>query len=87
MRTRSFVAGAAAGLLVCLVGLRSAHADPKAEVQQKIKEGMENYDLMDYDNAKKALNTAIERAKTRTGMVAAFKSSVKSVCEKATIPS
>jgi len=62
MRTRSFVAGAALGLLFCL-SVRTAHADPKAEVQQKIKEGMENYDLMDYDNAKKALNQAIDKGK------------------------
>jgi hypothetical protein len=64
MRTRSFVAGAApiVGLLFCL-SARTAHADPKAEVQQKIKEGMENYDLMDYDNAKKALNQAIDKGK------------------------
>jgi len=62
MRTRSFVAGAAVVLLFCL-GSRTVHADPKGEVQAEIKKGMESYDLMDYDAAKKQLGQAIDKAK------------------------
>ena len=51
-------------LVGCVVGgTRAAHADPKGDVQAKIKEGMESYDLLDYDAARKALNQAIAIAK------------------------
>ncbi len=40
-----------------------AGADAKSEVQTKIKEAMESYDLMDYDAAKKLLNQAVAVAK------------------------
>jgi hypothetical protein len=62
MRVRSFVAIAA-----ILVGMavvpHSAHASPKGDIQTKIKEAMENYDLMDYEAAKKLLQQALAIAK------------------------
>jgi hypothetical protein len=64
MGTRSFVALAA--LFVLELGLgapRPAAADPKADIVQKSKEGMESYDLMDYDAAKKHLAQALVIAK------------------------
>src|SRR6267142_914836 len=59
MRARSLAAFAA----VILVGISSAHADPKADIEKKIKEAMESYDLMDYDASKKLLNQALAAAK------------------------
>jgi len=41
----------------------SVHADPKSDISSKSKEAMENYDLMDYDAAKKLLNQALASAK------------------------
>ena len=50
--------------VVMLFALRgTAHADPKGEINAKIKEAMESYDLMDYDAARKALNQALAVAK------------------------
>ena len=40
-----------------------AHADAEGDIETKIKEAMENYDLMDYDAAKKLLNQALAIAK------------------------
>jgi hypothetical protein len=40
-----------------------ASADPKGDIAAKSKEAMENYDMMDYDAAKKALNQALAVAK------------------------
>jgi hypothetical protein len=62
MRVRSFVAIAA---ILVGIGLapHSAHASPKGDIQAKIKEAMENYDLMDYDAAKKSLTQALAIAK------------------------
>jgi len=49
---------------VALVGApRPVHADPKKDVEQKIKEAMENYDLFEYEEARKLLNTALTIAK------------------------
>src|SRR5262245_57083267 len=62
MRIGSLVAGVATVVLLCGLA-KSAYADPKGEVTQKIKEAMENYDLMDYEAAKKLLNQAIAVAK------------------------
>src|SRR2546425_8195847 len=59
MRARSLAAFAA----VILVGMGSAKADPKADIEKKIKEAMESYDLMDYDASKKLLNQALATAK------------------------
>src|SRR5438270_8513671 len=59
MRARSLAAFAA----VIFVGLGTAHADPKGDIEKKIKEAMENYDLMDYDASKKLLNQALAVAK------------------------
>jgi hypothetical protein len=59
MRTRSLAVAAA--ILIC--GLRTAHADPKGDIQAKLKEAMESYDLIEYDAAKKSLNQAIAIAK------------------------
>jgi len=61
MGTRSLVAWVA--LVVALGVTRTAAADAKAEVVQKSKEAMENYDLMDYEAAKKLLNQAINAAR------------------------
>ncbi len=62
MGSRSLVASAA--IFVGLGwSLGTAHADPKGDVQTKIKEAMESYDLMDYDAAKKLLNQAVANAK------------------------
>lgn len=58
MGTRAWVVAA-----VLAIGASSAWADPKADVSSKTKEAMENYDLMDYDAAKKALNQALATAK------------------------
>lgn len=59
MRVRCFVA-----TLAILFGFfGTAHASPKGDIQTKIKEAMENYDLMDYDAAKKLLQQALAIAK------------------------
>src|SRR4051812_3746867 len=57
MGTRAWVVAAV------LMVASSAHADPKADISSKSKEAMENYDLMDYDAAKKLLNQALSTAK------------------------
>ena len=57
---------AAASVLVDgFVADRVAHADAKAkkEIEQKIKEAMENYDLLEYEEARKILNQALTIAK------------------------
>jgi len=46
-----------------LVGIGTAYAGPKQDIQAKVKEAYENYDLMDYDAAKKSLNQALAIAK------------------------
>ncbi len=48
---------------VLLVSVTSAIAGPKEDIQKKTTEAMENYDLMDYDAAKKLLNQALAIAK------------------------
>jgi len=63
MGTRSFVALAALFLALGLGAPRRAAADPKADIAQKSKEGMESYDLMDYEAAKKHLGQALAIAK------------------------
>lgn len=60
MGIRSYVALVAT---ILLAAPRFAHADPKGDVQTKIKEAMESYDLMDYEVAKKLLNQAVATAK------------------------
>jgi len=67
MRTarRTLVAAAAAVVLMVL-GLaaeRTAHAEPRKDIQQKIKEAMENFDLLEYEEARKLLNQALTIAK------------------------
>jgi hypothetical protein len=57
MGTRAWVVAAV------LVAASSAYADPKGDITSKSKEAMENYDLMDYDAAKKLLNQALASAK------------------------
>src|SRR5258708_474456 len=52
-----------ATLVFVLGAPRAVRADIKADVQAKIKEAMESYDLMDYDAAKKLLNQAVATAK------------------------
>jgi len=59
MRVRSL----AAFVAVILVRLSTAHADPRADIEKKIKDAMESYDLMDYDASKKLLNQALATAK------------------------
>ena len=64
MGTRSFVALAALFVLELGFGSpRPAAADPKADIAQKSKEGMESYDLMDYAAARKHLAQALAIAK------------------------
>lgn len=58
------IAAAAAAAIVVVLGLaRPAFADAKRDIATKTKEAMENYDLMDYDAAKKLLNQALAIAK------------------------
>ena len=57
MGTRAWVMAAV------LVAAATAHGDPKVDISSKSKEAMENYDLMDYDAAKKLLNQALASAK------------------------
>ena len=60
MGTRSV----AIATVVMVLGLaRSGYADPKGDIQQKGREAMEAYDLMDYDAAKKSLNLALAAAR------------------------
>lgn len=67
MRTHrlSIVAAAFAAVMLLLGALapRVAHADPKKDIQQKMKEAMENYDLLEYEEARKQLNSALTIAK------------------------
>ncbi len=62
------VLAAAAVAILFLLGLhaRAAHADAKKakkEIEQKVKEAMENYDLLEYEEARKLLNSALTVAK------------------------
>lgn len=61
MRSRSSTWVAATLLGLGLLG--TAHADPKGDVKAKTREAMENYDLLEYDTAKKLLDEAIAIAK------------------------
>jgi hypothetical protein len=58
MRARSLVA-----FFAILMSFHVAHADGRSDVEKKIKEAMEQYDLMDYDAARKLLNQALATAK------------------------
>jgi len=58
MRVRSSVA-----VIAILLSVGIAGASPKTDVQTKIKEAMENYDLMDYEAARKGLMQALAIAK------------------------
>ncbi len=62
MGTRSFARGIAV-LLVLGCASSLAFADAKGDINAKSKEAMENYDLMEYDAAKKLLNQALAIAK------------------------
>ena len=62
MGTRSFARGIAV-LLVLGAAAPLAFADAKGDIGAKSKEAMENYDLMEYDAAKKLLNQALAIAK------------------------
>ncbi len=62
MGTRSFARGIAV-LLVLGFASSLAFADAKGDISAKSKEAMENYDLMEYEAAKKLLNQAIAIAK------------------------
>jgi tetratricopeptide (TPR) repeat protein len=52
-------------LLVGLLHARVAHADAKSkkDIEQKMKAAMENYDLLEYEEARKILNQALTIAK------------------------
>jgi hypothetical protein len=67
LRRIPVVAAFAAAVLLLLgaVASRAAHADPKKDIQQKIKEAMENYDLLEYEEARKLLNQALTIAKQK----------------------
>jgi hypothetical protein len=58
MRACSLVA-----FFAILMSFHVARADGRGDVEKKIKEAMEQYDLMDYDAAKKLLNQALATAK------------------------
>jgi len=62
-----FAAAIVAGLLLLFgaIAPRTAHADPKKDIQTKIKEAMENYDLLEYEEARKLLNQALTIAKQK----------------------
>jgi hypothetical protein len=62
MGTRSFARGIAV-LLVLGFASSLAFADAKGDISAKSKEAMENYDLMEYDAAKKLLDQALAIAK------------------------
>lgn len=50
--------------LVALAGApRPVHADPKKDIEAKIKEAMDSYDQFEYEEARKLLNTALTLAK------------------------
>src|SRR5215831_11554296 len=61
------IAAALAAVMLVLgaAAPRAAHADPKKDIQQKIKEAMENYDLLEYEEARKLLNQALTLAKQK----------------------
>ena len=66
----SVVAALVAAFLLVVGGFgqtRSAYADAKGkkEIQEKIKEAMENYDLLEYEEARKLLNSALTIAKKK----------------------
>ncbi|HVK85828.1 MAG TPA: tetratricopeptide repeat protein, partial [Kofleriaceae bacterium] len=58
-RSSSWLAATLLGLGL----LGTAHADPKGDIKAKTKEAMENYDLLEYDTAKKLLGDALAIAK------------------------
>ncbi len=58
MRARCSVA-----VIAILFSVGVAGASPKGDIQTKIREAMENYDLMDYDAARKGLMQALAIAK------------------------
>lgn len=58
-RSSSWLAATLLGLGL----LGTAHADPKSDIKAKTKEAMENYDLLEYDAAKKLLGDALAIAK------------------------
>jgi tetratricopeptide (TPR) repeat protein len=62
MRARSLVAFVAT-VWIGIGGVRVAHADTKSEVAKQVKEAMASYDMMDYDAAKKGLESALATAK------------------------
>ncbi len=64
--SHKYVLALVAFLGLVFVSQRAAHADAKAtkkEIEQKIKEAMENYDLLEYEEARKLLNQALQSAK------------------------
>jgi hypothetical protein len=69
IRTSAVAVAAALFVIVALgagLGARPAFADAKStkkDIQQKIKEAMENYDLLEYEEARKILNQALTLAK------------------------
>lgn len=58
-RPSSWVAATLIGLSL----IATAHADPKGDIKAKTKEAMENYDLLEFDAAKKLLDQALAIAK------------------------
>jgi hypothetical protein len=53
----------ALALVALLAAPRHAAADAKKDIDTKLKEAMENYDLFEYEEARKQLNTALTLAK------------------------
>ena len=63
MRVCSLALVAVVSVVTLWGGVGIAQAGPKQDIQSKIKEAMENYDLMDYDAARKLLTQALSIAK------------------------
>jgi hypothetical protein len=63
MTARRLAIFATTCVLAWLVPTHPVRADARADVQTKLKQAMESYDLMDYDVARKLLNQAVAMAK------------------------
>jgi hypothetical protein len=60
---RVWISALVVTLAALAVAPRPAAADAKKDIEVKVKEAMENYDLFEYEEARKLLNTALTLAK------------------------
>ena len=66
IRARLFTFATAIAVLVSVAAApASADADVREDIREKTKQAMENYDLLEFDEAKKLLNEAIALAKRK----------------------